>query len=159
MTGLFEDHLGVDAVVAYSDGELSPTAFLRAAAHVGTCADCAAQVEAQTTARDLLRSASGPVMPDSLLSSLRSIPLALPTAPRPLDGLGTGSPTRPMVRAGSDHGRLYRVGAGALVAGLAAGALIVGVGHRTAPAGPASDQLVAGQLPAMGDPVLGVLGR
>lgn len=75
---LFQDHLGLDAVVAYADGALSLTAFQRAAAHVSHCSECAREVDEQTVVRRQLREAIEPPMPTSLMQSLLSIPLALP---------------------------------------------------------------------------------
>lgn len=77
---LFQDHLGLDAVVAYTDGALSLTAFQRAAAHVARCPDCAREVSEQEAARRDLRAASCPPMPTELMRSLLSIPVALPVA-------------------------------------------------------------------------------
>jgi hypothetical protein len=77
---LFEGHLGLDAVVAFSDGELGLTAFGRAAAHVSRCAECASEVDEQEFARRQLRSAPCPSIPTALMASLLSIPVALPAA-------------------------------------------------------------------------------
>ena len=133
MTSLFEDHLSLDAVVAFADGELGLTAFQRAAAHIAQCASCATEVAEQTTARQQLRSARCPSIPSGLLDSLRSIPLALPLAPPPA-GLSrdsvtgrvtrdTGEPSGDPHRGGPLRSRGFRLGAGAIVAGLAMGAL------------------------------------
>ncbi|MDQ6658803.1 MAG: zf-HC2 domain-containing protein [Actinomycetota bacterium] len=78
----FVDHLNVDAVVAFADGEMSLAAYQRAAAHLSRCDACAAEVAEQTSARELLRSAFAPKMPGSLFEQLRSIPIALPADPR-----------------------------------------------------------------------------
>lgn len=72
------DHLGLDAIVAYSDGAMGLTAYQRAAAHVQRCPSCSAEVTEQTVARRVLRSAPAPGIPTGLFESLRSIPLALP---------------------------------------------------------------------------------
>lgn len=77
-TSLFEEHLGLDAVVAFSDGELGLTAFGRAAAHVQRCPECAHEVSEQEFARRALRSAACPSIPSALMASLLSIPVALP---------------------------------------------------------------------------------
>lgn len=77
-SAFFQDHLGLDAVVAYADGALSLTAFQRAAAHVSRCADCAREVDEQTVVRRQLRAAADPPIPTGLMNSLLSIPLALP---------------------------------------------------------------------------------
>lgn len=82
-SSLFEEHLGLDAVVAFSDGELGLTAFGRAAAHVSRCPDCAREVHEQEAARRQLRSAPCPPIPTALLSSLLSIPVALPVRQAP----------------------------------------------------------------------------
>ncbi len=136
MTGVFEDHLSLDAVVAYVDGELSLTAFQRVAHHLHECADCAREVAEQAAAARTLRTAGGPRLPADLLNALRAIPsgpgtgeitafsrtlpLALPFhRPDPLHGSGlSGSP--------AGRTRRNRLGAGALVAGLAVGALATG---------------------------------
>ncbi|MTD13678.1 hypothetical protein GIS00_06945 [Nakamurella sp. YIM 132087] len=133
MTGVFEDHLGVDAVVAYVDGELGLTAFQRAAAHIGRCPDCAAQVAEQTVAQQTLRSADLPRMSGSLFDQLRSIPVAVPAVPTVSvpglvrDSRGHVRHDREPVGAGQGgRSRRFRFGAGALVAGLAVGALVAG---------------------------------
>jgi hypothetical protein len=69
-----EDHLSPEAVVAFVDDELDPGPRGRATRHAARCRECAAQVVAQTQARVALRTAAGPPLPSSLLSSLRSIP-------------------------------------------------------------------------------------
>lgn len=78
---LGDDHLGLDAIVAYTDGAMGLTAFQRAAAHLHRCPLCAAEVDEQQTARAVLRSAPTPGIPSGLFESLRSIPLALPVRP------------------------------------------------------------------------------
>ncbi len=79
-------HLAVDAVVAFVDGELEPGAHDRAVAHIGHCTSCAAEVAAQRQARSAVRSAAEPAIPAGLLAALRSIPerTELPVVP---DGL------------------------------------------------------------------------
>ena len=126
MTGFFEDHLNLDTVVAYVDGELSLVAFQRAAAHVVRCPRCAADVDEQASARESLRSAGSPSMPSSLSAALCSIPVALPAAGR-TPGVGLDSTTGHAIRishVGRDaaRSRRLRLGAGALVAGIAVGA-------------------------------------
>ncbi|MBA2471624.1 MAG: hypothetical protein DLM61_04605 [Pseudonocardiales bacterium] len=76
-------HLAVDAVVAFVDGELGPVARDRAAAHLTTCQSCAAEVAAQHQARSVVRSAQCPPVPADLLAALREIPQTadLPHAP------------------------------------------------------------------------------
>lgn len=133
------DHLTLDAVVAYADGEMPLVSYQRAAAHLALCPQCDAEVRAQMTARSWLRAAQAPAMPSSLLDSLRSIPVALPApaaseAHRPTDRMHGDRQTLPAHPApgpdASGHravqrGRRFRfLGAGALVAGLTVGALV-----------------------------------
>lgn len=79
-------HLAVDAVVAFVDGELGPVARDRAAAHLTRCQSCAAEVAAQGQARSVVRSAQCPQVPAGLLAALREIPhtAALPDVPAEL---------------------------------------------------------------------------
>ncbi|MDQ3760350.1 MAG: zf-HC2 domain-containing protein [Actinomycetota bacterium] len=76
-------HLAVDAVVAFVDGELGPAARDRAASHLTGCPTCAAEVAAQRQARSVVRSAQCPPVPAGLLAALRDIPHTadLPDAP------------------------------------------------------------------------------
>ncbi len=67
-------HLVVDAVVAFVDGELAPAAHDRAAAHLVMCQSCTAEIAAQQQARSVVRSAQCPVAPADLLAALRDIP-------------------------------------------------------------------------------------
>ncbi|MFC5949105.1 zf-HC2 domain-containing protein, partial [Pseudonocardia lutea] len=77
------DHLSQDAVVAFVDDELSAAAHERAAAHVASCAECAAEVVAQRQVRSALRAADEPHVPASLLSVLRAIPQEAELPPPP----------------------------------------------------------------------------
>lgn len=78
-----ESHLLPDAVVAFVDGELSVGANERAAAHIMSCACCAAEVDAQRQVRAAMHESHVPSMPAGLLANLCSIPdnTDLPTAP------------------------------------------------------------------------------
>jgi len=132
MTAGFTDHLNLDAIVAFADGEMPMVAYQRAAAHVSRCPQCECEVNQQLIARSWLRAAGTPEMPSSLLESLRSIPVAVPS-PGPVDGVTVDPVTGRVVRtdehARSGHHRPWRfrfLGASALVAGLAVGALVVG---------------------------------
>ena len=132
-----QDHLSLDAVVAYVDDELAPGPHLRATQHLAQCRECAAQVVAQGQARAALRTADCPSMPSSLLSSLRSIPMEteLPGPPAGLavapDGqlMSVLRPERvePRREAARPHGkrphRGLRFGTGVAVSGLAMGAI------------------------------------
>ncbi|MGH8920706.1 MAG: anti-sigma factor family protein [Actinomycetes bacterium] len=79
-------HLAVDAVVAFVDGELGAAARDRAAQHLIACQSCAAEVAGQRLARSVMRSAQCPQVPAELLAALHDIPRTadLPGAP---DGL------------------------------------------------------------------------
>lgn len=157
MTSFFEDHLSLDAVVAFADGEMGLTAYQRAAAHIARCQQCAAEVAEQTSARQQLRSAACPRMPSGLLDALRSIPVALPAPPPPagvsrdttgravrsVQGAGDvrTSPAGPLSgRPHPSRSRGFRLGAGAIVAGLAVGAIAASavVDRTPEPAGPTS---------------------
>jgi anti-sigma factor RsiW len=77
------EHLSIEAVAAFVDGELRMTAHLRAAHHLSLCQDCATEVEAQRQARSALRDSGSIVVPTSLLGMLSQIPHDAP--PEPLD--------------------------------------------------------------------------
>jgi anti-sigma factor RsiW len=146
MTAGFEDHLNLDAIVAFADGEMSVVAFQRAAAHVARCPQCNGEVEQQIAARSWLRSAEAPAMPLSLLDSLRSIPVALPAEVTADDSGYPGSGRLPEDHARSAH-RTWRfrfLGAGALVAGLAVGALVIGADQQVKEPARPGGQLVSG---------------
>ena len=49
------DHLNPEAVAAFVDGELSDSAFRRAACHLTDCDECSAEVDAQRRAANRLR--------------------------------------------------------------------------------------------------------
>ena len=127
MTGMFEDHLSLDAIVAYADGEMSLTAYQRAAAHVSSCPACAGEVAEQTAASQYLRQARGPVHARQSVRCPEVDPGRAP-AGRPVPGLAVDPVSgRAVPTAGhpAGRGRRFRLGAGALVAGLAMGAVVV----------------------------------
>ncbi|MBV9144112.1 MAG: zf-HC2 domain-containing protein [Pseudonocardiales bacterium] len=76
-------HLAMDAVVAFVDGELAPIARDRAAAHLTVCQSCAAEVATQCQTSKVVRSAQCPPVPADLLAALRDIPhtASLPGTP------------------------------------------------------------------------------
>jgi hypothetical protein len=103
-------------------------------------------------ARSWLRSAEAPAMPLSLLDSLRSIPVAMPAEP-PVDDTtihpGSGRVTRPDGHDRSAHSRTRRfrfLGAGAVVAGLAVGALVMGADQQDKEPASPGGQLVSGVM-------------
>jgi anti-sigma factor RsiW len=75
------EHLSIEAVAAFVDGELRMTAHLRAAHHLSLCQECAAEVEAQRQARAALRDSCPIAIPSSLLGMLSQIPHHAPPEP------------------------------------------------------------------------------
>jgi len=88
------DHLSIEAVAAYVDGELPMKAHLRAGSHLSVCQQCAAEVEAQGQARAALRDSCPVAMPSTLMGLLSQIPQCTPEepAPPPDDLPGDGTP-------------------------------------------------------------------
>jgi len=79
------EHLSIEAVAAFVDGELSMKAHLRAASHLSLCPECAAEIDAQRRARSALRDSQPIAIPSSLLGQLSQIPLrTAEQAPEPL---------------------------------------------------------------------------
>jgi len=148
MTAGIEDHLNLDAIVAYADGEMPMGAFQRAAAHVSRCPQCESEVSQQVLARSWLRAAGTPSMPTSLLDTLKSIPVVVP-----VERSGVDDPVSSMGRPGTEdasrtgHHRNWRfrfLGAGAVVAGLAVGSLAVAAAQPGTTFGPSDGHLVSG---------------
>jgi anti-sigma factor RsiW len=147
-------HLATDAIVAYVDEELTPGARRRALEHLARCGECAAEVVAQTQARWALRASAAPSLPSSLLSSLRAIPQEA-ELPAPPAGLSVGpdgqlvtmlrEPRRGSGRRRPD--RRIRLGAGAVVSGLALGALIAGADPGLPAGGPQTTASFGGAVP------------
>ena len=83
------EHLSIEAVAAFVDGELRMTAHLRAAHHLSLCTDCAAEVDDQSRARSALRDHdSHPIrIPTNLLGLLSEIPH------NPVNGVGDATPS------------------------------------------------------------------
>ena len=126
------NHLGPDVIVAFVDDELASGARRRALTHLSGCGECASEVVEQTQARIFLMASSVPCTPSSLLASLRDIPsrAELPAAPAglavgPHGELVTMVRTRPVRQRGHLERRVVRVGAGAVVSGIALGALVL----------------------------------
>lgn len=90
------DHLSIEAVAAYVDGELPMKAHLRAGSHLSLCQQCAAEVEAQGQARAALRESRPVTMPSTLMGLLSQIPQSTPDEPaapdddQPDDGMPRG---------------------------------------------------------------------
>jgi anti-sigma factor RsiW len=148
MTAGIGNHLNLDAIVAFADGEMSVVAFQRAAAHVARCPQCDGEVNQQIVARSWLRSAEAPAMPLSLLDSLRSIPVAMPSEHAEDERTGHPAsgrlPDEEQVRSAHRNWRFRFLGAGALVAGLAVGALVIGADQPDKEPSSPGGQLVSG---------------
>jgi anti-sigma factor RsiW len=68
------EHLSIEAIAAFVDGELRMNAHLRAAHHLSLCPECAAAVEDQGRARAALRDSQPIRIPSALLGLLSEIP-------------------------------------------------------------------------------------
>ncbi|OBG96071.1 RNA polymerase subunit sigma-70 [Mycobacterium sp. E1715] len=68
------EHLSVEAIAAFVDGELRMNAHLRAAHHLSLCPQCAAEVDGQSRARAALRDSHPIRIPSALLGMLAEIP-------------------------------------------------------------------------------------
>lgn len=68
------EHLSIEAIAAFVDGELRMNAHLRAAHHLSLCAQCAAEVDDHSHARAALRDSHPISIPSSLLGLLSDIP-------------------------------------------------------------------------------------
>lgn len=95
-------HLAEDALAAYVDGMLSPTADDRAARHLRSCAECRDAVDVEREAKVLLAATPDPELPTSLLAKLLDVPMTadIGTTDRILamDGEELGGPFRPRGR-------------------------------------------------------------
>jgi hypothetical protein len=68
------EHLSVEAIAAFVDGELRMNAHLRAAQHISLCPQCATEVEDQSRARAAMRDSCPIRIPGGLLGMLSKIP-------------------------------------------------------------------------------------
>lgn len=75
------DHLSIEAIAAYVDGELPMKAHLRAGSHLSLCQQCAGEVEVQGQAREALRESRPVTMPSTLMGLLSQIPQCTPEEP------------------------------------------------------------------------------
>lgn len=78
------EHLSVEAIAAFVDGELRMNAHLRAAHHLSLCPQCAAEVEDQSRARSALRDSQPIRIPSALLGMLADIPHSSPDDTSPV---------------------------------------------------------------------------
>lgn len=111
MSSFFDEHLNLDAIVAFVDGELSAAAYQRAAAHLVRCGLCSGEVAEQASARESLRSAAAPRMPGSLAATLFSIPVAAPINAERGIRVDLGEPVEAENRSRT---RRFRLGTGSL---------------------------------------------
>lgn len=147
--GLSDQHLLPDVVVAFVDGELSPTAHDRASSHLARCTVCVGEIRAQRQAASAVQSANAFSAPAGLLANLRAIPeqIDIPAMPDGLavtnDGqlvavqrpdavpaLGGTAPLGTSAKLGEGRsvlgrrpGRRTAQGAGVVVSGLVLGAI------------------------------------
>jgi anti-sigma factor RsiW len=163
LPSLPEQHLLPDAVVAFVDGELSPTAHDRAAAHLARCPFCAAEAATQRQARSMMKAAPAPSAPAGLLASLMNIPqdVELPSGPdnlavtedgqlvtvlrpgkaaeklRPFGSAPAFGSSAPLGSSpnvlGNRVSRRTKQGAGVVVSGLVLGALAIVTMHGDTP--------------------------
>jgi anti-sigma factor RsiW len=167
--GLSEQHLLPDVVVAFVDGELSPTAYDRVSSHMARCQGCAGEIAAQRQAASAVQSANAFSAPAGLLANLRAIPeqVEMPEMPDGLamtqDGqlvavqrpdrvaaLGGTAPLGTSAKLGEGRavlgrrpGRRAAQGAGVVVSGLVLGALALttaGSGGTPQPAPTSGDR-------------------
>src|ERR1700761_9296019 len=61
------EHLSIEAISAFVDGELRMNAHLRAAHHISLCPECAAEVDGHRRARAALRDSNPIRVPSTLL--------------------------------------------------------------------------------------------
>ncbi|MGI9123303.1 MAG: anti-sigma E factor RseA [Mycobacterium sp.] len=87
------DHLSIEAIAAYVDGELPMKPHLRASSHLSACPQCAAEVDAQGQARAALRDCHPVTMPSTLMGLLSQIPQSTPDEPVPPLDLPLGDGT------------------------------------------------------------------
>ena len=82
------EHLSIEAISAFVDGELRMNAHLRAAHHISLCPECAAEVDGHRRARAALRDSNPIRVPSTLLGLLSQIPHCPPDddAGAPRDG-------------------------------------------------------------------------
>ena len=68
------EHLSIEAIAAFVDGELRMNAHLRAAHHISLCQECAAEVDGHRRARAALRDSQPIRVPSTLMGLLSQIP-------------------------------------------------------------------------------------
>jgi hypothetical protein len=68
-------HLAEEALAAYVDGVLAPSARCRAERHLRACPECRAAMEAEREAKVLITAAPDPELPVGLLARLLEVPM------------------------------------------------------------------------------------
>jgi putative zinc finger protein len=68
-------HLAEEALAAYVDGVLAPSARCRAERHLRACPECRAAMEAEREAKVLILAAPDPELPGGLLARLLEVPM------------------------------------------------------------------------------------
>jgi len=94
------EHLSIEAIAAFVDGELRMNAHLRAAHHVSLCPECAAEVDGHRRARAALRDSHPIRVPSTLLGLLSQIPHCPPDDDTGDTLSGPWGPPRPQRNAG-----------------------------------------------------------
>jgi hypothetical protein len=95
------EHLSIEAIAAFVDGELRMNAHLRAAHHISLCPECAAEVDGHRRARAALRDSNPIRIPSTLLGLLSQIPDCPPD--EDAGQAEDGSWTPPRSRRAGDH--------------------------------------------------------
>jgi hypothetical protein len=89
------EHLSIEAIAAFVDGELRMNAHLRAAHHISLCPECAAEVDGHRRARAALRDSHPIRVPSTLLGLLSQIPHCPPDDDTSNTQNGRWGPPRP----------------------------------------------------------------
>ena len=87
------EHLSIEAISAFVDGELRMNAHLRAAHHISLCPECAAEVDGHRRARAALRDSQPIRVPSTLLGLLSQIPHCSPEDDAETHQGGQGRPS------------------------------------------------------------------
>jgi hypothetical protein len=99
------EHLSIEAIAAFVDGELRMNAHLRAAHHISLCPECAAEVDGHHRARAALRDSHPIRIPSTLLGLLSQIPHCSPDDDADNQQNGPWGPPRPHGSGGPPPGR------------------------------------------------------
>jgi anti-sigma factor RsiW len=89
------EHLSIEAISAFVDGELRMNAHLRAAHHISLCPECAAEVDGHRRASAALRDSNPIRVPSTLLGLLSQIPDCPPDDDADAEQAGQWQTSRP----------------------------------------------------------------